>query len=173
LRAPLRHLELDRVIAQVRSSIYALGVENERSGIRDDTANLLHDMRSVVGFEVELFFDGPLDTAIDGDVLEHLLATIREALNNIGKHAEATRASVRLEANETRCTLTITDNGVGITTAPVERSGGLGLANLRRRAESLHGTLVIDSAPGGGTVLTWEVPLGGAEGRREAGGRVE
>ena len=165
----LRHV----VIAQVRSSIYELGMGDESRGIRDDTVNLLHELRSVVGFEIELLFDGPLDTAIDGDVLEHLLATIREALTNIGKHAEATQASVRLAADETWCTLTITDNGVGITGAPTAGSGGLGLANLHRRAEKLHGTLAVGSASGGGTVLTWAVPLGGERDRREAGGRVQ
>ena len=46
--------------------------------------------------------------------------------------------------------------------------GGLGLVNLRRRAEKLHGRFTIESSTVGGTLLTWEVPVGGDDGRRNA-----
>ena len=39
------------------------------------------------------------------------------------------------------------------------RAGGLGLVNLRRRAEKLHGTLVVESPETGGTILSWSVPV--------------
>ena len=87
--------EIDRVIAQVRSTIYELGMGDESRGIRDDIAGLVRELHAVVGFEVELTFDGPVDAAIADQVLEHLLATLREALTNVGKHAHATRASVQ------------------------------------------------------------------------------
>ena len=165
--------ELDRVIAQVRSSIYELGMGDDSRGIRDDVVNLLHELQPVVGFDVEVAFEGPLETAIGEDLVEHLLATIREALTNVGKHARATRASLHLAVDETWCTLTIADDGVGITGAPTVGSGGLGLPNLRRRAEKLHGTLAVDGASGGGTVLTWAVPLGGERDGRDAGGHEQ
>jgi signal transduction histidine kinase len=63
-----------------------------------------------------------------------------------------------VDAGDTSCRLTITDDGVGISGAP-SVSGGLGIPNLRRRAEKLHGTLIVDDVPGGGTQLTWTVPL--------------
>jgi len=151
--------EIDRVIAQVRSTIYELGMGDDSRGIRDDITNLTRELQPVVGCEVDVMFEGPLDATINEQVLEHLLATIREALTNIGKHAHATRASVSVLADGTSCRLTITDDGVGITGEP-SGSGGLGLPNLRRRAEKLHGTLAVDDVPGGGTQLTWTVPLG-------------
>ena len=151
--------EIDRVIAQVRSTIYELGMGDESRGIRDDITTLVRQLHEVVGFEVELTFTGPLDAAIDDLVLEHLLATIREALTNVGKHAHATQASVSMEVDGASCILTITDDGIGLTDAPASPDGGLGLPNLRRRAEKLHGTLSVDSPPGGGMVLTWKVPI--------------
>ena len=151
--------EIDRVIAQVRSTIYELGMGDESRGIRDDVTTLVRQLHEVVGFEVELTFTGPLDAAVDDIVLEHLLATIREALTNVGKHAHATQASVSVEADGATCILIITDDGIGLTDAPASADGGLGLPNLRRRAEKLHGTLSVDSASGGGTVLTWKVPI--------------
>jgi len=151
--------EIDRVIAQVRSTIYELGMGDESRGIRDDISNLVRQLHEVVGFEVALTFTGPLDASIDDRVLEHVLTTIREALTNVGKHAHATQASVSMEVDGASCILTITDDGIGLTDAPASAGGGLGLPNLRRRAEKLHGTLSVDSPPGGGTVLTWKVPI--------------
>jgi len=151
--------EIDQVIAQVRSTIYELGMGEDSRGIRDDIANLVRQLHEVVGFEVGLTFTGPLDAAVDDLVLEHLLATIREALTNVGKHAHATRAAVRVEADGAWCILTIADDGVGLAGTSAAAGGGLGLPNLRRRAEKLHGTLSFDSPPEGGTVLTWKVPI--------------
>ena len=151
--------EIDRVIAQVRSTIYELGMGDASRGIRDDVTSLTRELQTVVGCEVDVMFAGPLDSSINEHVREHLLATIREALTNVGKHAGATHASVSVAVDESWCRLTITDDGVGITHVPAV-GGGLGLANLRRRAEKLHGTLVVGGVPGGGTQLTWTVPLG-------------
>ena len=151
--------EIDRVIAQVRSTIYELGMGEESRGIRDDIANLVHQLHDVVGFEVALTFTGPLDVAVDDLVLEHVLATIREALTNVGKHAHATRASVSVEADGASCILRIADDGIGLSGSSAAAGGGLGLPNLRRRAEKLHGNLSFDSPPDGGTVLTWKVPI--------------
>jgi signal transduction histidine kinase len=152
--------EIDGVITQVRSTIYELGMGDESRGVRDDIVVLVRELNAVVGFEVGLTFDGPVDSAVSGQVLEHMLATLREALTNVGKHAHATRATVLVAVDETCCCLTITDDGVGHTDAGAAAGGGHGLPNLRRRAEKLHGTLTIDGAPDGGTTLTWKVPLG-------------
>ncbi|MGD0746452.1 MAG: GAF domain-containing protein [Acidimicrobiales bacterium] len=151
--------EIDLVIAQVRSTIYELGMGDASRGIRDDVTGLTRELRPVVGCEIDVMFAGPLDSSINEQVREHLLATIREALTNVGKHAHAAHASVSVAADESCCRLTVTDDGVGITRAPAA-SGGLGLANLRRRAEKLHGTFAAEGVPGGGTQLTWTVPLG-------------
>ncbi len=152
--------ELDQVIAQVRSTIYELGLGDHSRGIRDDIASLVGELETVVGFDIELTFAGPIDAAVTDTVLEHLLAVVREALTNISKHAHATRASVSVMVDDSSCCLTIADDGVGMAAAPLSTGGGLGLPNLRRRAEKLRGTLVADTRAGGGTVLTLQVPLG-------------
>jgi signal transduction histidine kinase len=56
------------------------------------------------------------------------------------------------------CHLRVVDNGIGLGVVDDE-DVGLGLVNLRRRAEKMHGTMEMVSPKSGGTVLEWEVPV--------------
>jgi signal transduction histidine kinase len=150
--------EIDRVIGGIRSTIYQLGMNGEDRGTRDRVVSLVRELRSVVGFDVPVSFDGPIDTAISEEVSEQLMATIGEAVTNVGRHAHASRAMVTIEVAQGLCTLTVRDNGVGIDTT-TRRKGGLGLTNLHRRAEKLEGTFQLENAEGGGALATWQVPL--------------
>jgi signal transduction histidine kinase len=150
--------EIDRVIEGIRSTIYQLGMNGEDRGTRDRVVSLLRQLRSAVGFDVEVSFDGPVDTAISEVVAEHLMATLGESVTNIGRHAQATRATVTVRVAEGLCTLTVRDNGVGINESR-RRTGGLGLTNLARRAEKLDGAFHVENDEGGGAIVTWQVPL--------------
>jgi signal transduction histidine kinase len=151
--------EIDQVIQQVRSTIYELGMNGENRGIRDNVITLVRELDTLVGFEVRVSLDGPVDASISDQVAEHLLATIRESVTNIGRHANATEASVNLAVEGDQCRLTISDNGTGFDPS-TPGDGGLGLTNLRRRAEKLNGTFAIEETEGGGTSLVWQVPTG-------------
>jgi signal transduction histidine kinase len=85
------------------------------------------------------------------------MATIREAVSNIERHAHATEATIALSANDGHCQLRVADNGQGFDGN--RRDGGLGLTNMRRRAEKLNGEFDLIRAPTGGTVLIWRVPF--------------
>jgi two-component system sensor histidine kinase DevS len=126
-------------------------------GARDDILALVGELRRGVGFELDVAFDGPVNTAVSEAVAEHLLATIREAVTNVERHANATKAAISLTARDGHCQLQVTDNGRGWRGKG--RQGGLGLTNLRRRAEKLNGRFDIAAVPTGGTVLTWRVPI--------------
>jgi PAS domain S-box-containing protein len=81
----------------------------------------------------------------------------REALNNLLRHAEATRTEMTLRVGKERIQLVLHDNGKGFD-ATAEAAGN-GLRNMRRRAEALGGTLQIHSAPGRGTTLELSFPI--------------
>ena len=107
---------------------------------------LRHDRELVVhSFEVIRAAD---------EVPEHLLAVLRETLSNTARHAKATGVDIDLTADGTTITLTIADNGIGIT--PGNRHSGL--TNLHTRATQLGGTCTIKPHTTGGTIITWHVP---------------
>jgi signal transduction histidine kinase len=150
---------IDDAISQLRSSIYELGLTGGELGLRARIISLLRELTVVVGFEVRRAFEGPVDAAISDAIAEHLLATIREAVTNVGRHARATQASVRLSVRGNDCLLQVTDNGCGLGPHQA-REGGLGLNNMRRRAEKLDGSFELQSEDGA-TLLKWRVPLEG------------
>jgi PAS domain S-box-containing protein len=79
-----------------------------------------------------------------------------EALTNIVKHAQATRAWVRLEVTADRCVVEVRDDGIGGAHPRPEASGLIGLSD---RMGAIGGTLDITSPPSGGTVLRACVPI--------------
>jgi signal transduction histidine kinase len=82
---------------------------------------------------------------------------IQEALNNVARHAEASRAAVTISANDVELRAEITDNGIGFE--PDDRLlHSLGLAGMVERAALAGGAVDIASAPGDGTTVKLEVP---------------
>jgi signal transduction histidine kinase len=82
-----------------------------------------------------------------------------EALANVAKHAQASRAWLTLTADERAVALSVDDDGIG----PRELMAGSGLRGLRDRVETLGGFLDITGRSGQGTRLRAVVPLGGAD----------
>lgn len=89
--------------------------------------------------------DSILDDAVLG---EAMLRIAEEALANVLRHSRATRVSIRLHRQDEQIALSIADNGIG----GADSSSGMGLANMRGRAESLPGgQFELISMPGAGT----------------------
>jgi signal transduction histidine kinase len=78
-----------------------------------------------------------------------------EALTNVAKYAHASTAFVRLSVECDRLRVQVRDDGVG----GADPDTGTGLRGLRDRVDALDGRLEVDSPPGGGTIVTVEVPL--------------
>lgn len=81
---------------------------------------------------------------------------LQEHLTNVVKHAEAKHVEVTLRRSQDKLTLVVVDDGKGFDTA--QRSEGIGLRNMRSRAESLMGIFSIDSQPGKGSTLFVQLP---------------
>jgi len=151
--------ELDETIRQIRSTIFALQAPRRPGpSLRAEILALATEAGQGLGFEPHIRLEGPLDHGVRDDVARHLVATLREALSNVVRHAGAERVDVTVAlARGGGLTATVVDDGAGIGQVP--RPGGRGLANMAHRAEELGGSLSVEAGPGGrGTALTWSVP---------------
>jgi signal transduction histidine kinase len=84
-------------------------------------------------------------------------------LTNILRHAQATRVVVAMKEEDGMFTLTVTDNGRGITAAEKLSRESLGLLGMQERAHLIGGRVDIDGLQGTGTTLHVRIPLGGNE----------
>lgn len=87
---------------------------------------------------------------------------VQEALTNVRKHARATHARVEIGREGDKLFTLIADDGVGFNAAARARGEfpQFGLSTMRERAESIGGKLTIDSTPGTGTEVRFELPIG-------------
>lgn len=122
---------------------------------------LTSDLTDHFGIPIAVGFIGPT-RRLPSDVELVLFRIAQEALRNVGKHAEASRAWVTLEFGGDKVILTIKDNGKGFrlpkSMEHLTSGGKLGLAGMLERAQLIEGRLTIESEPGEGTTITVEVP---------------
>jgi signal transduction histidine kinase len=81
-----------------------------------------------------------------------------EALQNVAKYAQASRASVRLSATDGSLDFAVQDDGAGFDSAATPR--GSGLTNMIDRIDALGGSLEVTSVPGEGTRIKGSLPIG-------------
>jgi signal transduction histidine kinase len=104
----------------------------------------------------------PVDVVVDGvgrlsqDVEAAVYFSCLEALQNVAKYAEASRATISLETREGSLVFTVSDDGRGFD--PMFAARGSGLQGMADRIEAIGGTLEIDSTPGQGTTVTGSAP---------------
>lgn len=151
--------EIDRVIGDLRNYIFGLrpGVVSG-AGLGDALSQLGHEFEDRTGITVALDVDPALEQPLAG-VAAHVVQMARESLSNVARHAQAATCRVSLRRADSRAVLEVDDDGVGFDVegpAPA----GLGLQNLRSRAESLGGRLVVKSPPGEGTTVQVSLPIG-------------
>ncbi len=116
--------------------------------------------------EIDLSLDA--DDDVGGLPPEAELAVYRivqEALSNVVRHSGAVRAAVRVTRDPDRLVVTIEDDGHGFNVPEVRAAGrGLGLFGMGERAAYLGGRVDVQSAPGTGTRVRAEIPLGDPDG---------
>ncbi len=92
-----------------------------------------------------------------------LFRIVQESLNNIGKHAQSSKAEVNLEFTDSLVNITVSDNGKGFqvpqTMGDLSHSGKLGLVGMQERVSLLGGSLDIKSEAGQGTTVNVSVAL--------------
>jgi PAS domain S-box-containing protein len=110
---------------------------------------------------VECEVDDRLEEEPPAELRTLLYRVTQEALANVRKHARAGRVEVTLSsALDSAFAVRVRDDGVGFDPAATDagRPGHLGMLGMRERVESAGGHLRVESAPGGGTTVDFELP---------------
>lgn len=134
------------------------------SGLMDYISAFTEEFLRVAGIRCRMDLPEALPAApVAAETRYNLFLALKEALNNVVKHARATEVWLRLRLEPGEITLVIEDNGQGL--APNGGGGGAarlmsghGLTNLRKRLETVGGRCRVDSTAGKGTRVDLTVP---------------
>jgi len=126
-------------------------------GFIDPVEDIIKNMQMVRPIRVEFECDPALEDELSQDVQLTLYRIIQEQTNNIMRYAEADYVKIAIELNTDHLLLLIQDNGKGFDTT--KQTKGIGLLNMLNRAETLGGTMQIDSKPQEGCRLLVQIPV--------------
>jgi signal transduction histidine kinase len=130
----------------------------EREGLVGALQQRLNAVEGRAGMDARLLLEGTFE--LPAPLEEELYRIAEEALNNALKHAAATSVRVWLRTEGDHVALEVADNGWGFEPDAVGDRGGMGLANMRQRAERLGGSLTVHSSLGEGTKIKASLPVG-------------
>jgi signal transduction histidine kinase/ligand-binding sensor domain-containing protein len=99
----------------------------------------------------------PPDRTVSSEVRHHLFFVVKEALNNVVRHAHATAVTLRVLVSDESLSIIVGDNGQGFAEA-ADNAYADGLRNMRQRMAEIDGQVLIESHPGGGTILSFIYP---------------
>jgi two-component system sensor histidine kinase UhpB len=118
---------------------------------------LIEPMQRTNQFEIKLQVDEFENTLVNSDMQTNLYRIVQEQLTNILKHAQADKVKITVRLTKKLIKLCIADNGIGFD--PDSLKDGIGLENIKRRAEMFSGKLKLKSSPGNGCEMIVELPL--------------
>ena len=109
--------------------------------------------------EAEYHTSGFEDQRLASEIENNLYRIAQEALNNVAKHAEASRVNVLLDRREPNVVLIIEDIGKGFISGRDQTDETMGISGMRERASLLGGKLEIESTSGEGATVFVTIPL--------------
>jgi signal transduction histidine kinase len=101
------------------------------------------------------------ELVLDDNRATALFRILQESLNNVLRHAQATKAEIRLNLDGDRLCMKVIDNGIGIFPGCRRKANSFGLVGIKERISTLGGELIIDTGPNKGTSLTVALPVTG------------
>jgi signal transduction histidine kinase/ligand-binding sensor domain-containing protein len=153
-----------RTVTSIDDLVWAVNPVNDTlGGLLEHLAQSLLDTLGPLGVACHVTLPEALaPAAAPADFRRNVLLVVKEACANVARYAAASEVRFTAGVHAGRLRLALADDGVGSTfTGRAAAGGGQGLANMRRRAEGLGGSCILSERPGGGTVVTLDVPLPG------------
>ena len=151
-----------RGIKSLDEIVWAVNPRNDTlADLLDYAGQYAVDFLQTAGIRCRIDFPTgqPPHNIISGEARHGLFLAVKEALNNIVKHAQATEVWLRVRITESSLEWVIEDNGRGFTAPPEADALTDGLRNMRQRLAEMGGRCSIESSPGAGARIRFELPL--------------
>jgi two-component system, NarL family, sensor histidine kinase DegS len=145
--------EIRRFIFDLRPTMLA------QRGLIGTVEHYINTYRTFLPDEIELQLP-PAPPGLNPDQELAAFRVIQESLQNVHRHADATRCVISIESNEHGLTVEVRDNGRGFDPSGVRigSRGGSGIIGMRERAEVIGARLSVDSRSGEGCTVTLRIP---------------
>ena len=149
---------LQTTINEIRSLSKRLSAPSlGKMKLSESVKELMQSVAATGRIEVSFDLSGIEELEVNHEMHITIYRIIQEQLTNIIKHAEASEVKLMLDFIDHYLFLSVVDNGRGFSLS--EQKSGMGITNMITRAESLHGTVSIYTAPGRGCTLEAKLPL--------------
>lgn len=142
-----------RVIANLRPEAI------ERLGLSGAIEWQAHDFQDRTGIPVQIRSELETTRSTDPHAATALFRIFQELLNNVAKHAMASRVEATLGEDKEFLLMQIKDDGIGISKSDLQKTTSFGLLGLKERVFLLHGNVEIQGVPDKGTTVTVRIPL--------------
>lgn len=151
---------LDEASAELRSiSHNIMPATLSKLGLLPALKNLSEKISSAKGLQVH-FSAHEFESRLDEQTEISIYRIVLELINNILKHASASKALVQLVRHPDSINITVEDNGKGFDFQKVlAEKKGIGLGNIHSRVEYMKGILDVDTLQGRGTTVIIDIPL--------------
>lgn len=144
-------------IEEIRKLTKGLVTDIKNLGLRLAIENIAHDTMEVSSIEISCHVENFIENSVNDKFKLNAFRIIQEQLNNILKHANATKMNINLSQNKKSVSLVITDNGIGFDTN--KKYIGIGIENIKSRAKAYNGNARFISYPGKGCALKLSFPV--------------
>jgi len=150
---------LDEAVQEVRNISHNLmPVALVSKGLFAAIHGLAERINQGAGPQMEVYAED-VDQRFSADYELAVYRMVQEVLNNMLKHADASRIVLDMQLDENELTISIRDNGKGFALNKMKESKGIGWANLQARTDILGGMMEVESTEGQGTTVFFALPL--------------
>jgi len=149
---------INNAIEELRKLSHELAPASfDNRSLKDAFVNLLMTFNLNKQFDIKLDFDEQCN-ALNGEIQLNLYRIMQEQIKNIVKYSAASKIEVDVIQSNGSVNMRIFDNGKGFNVKAAKN--GIGLSNIKKRAESFSGKFILNSAPGKGCEIIVAIPRG-------------
>jgi PAS domain S-box-containing protein len=125
--------------------------------LKDQIHSLVKVMEEGIGFKITFEYHIDEKSELLNDLKLNVYRIVQEQLNNVYKHASASRAMVKIYSEKNQIFISIQDNGIGFEVGL--KKNGVGIVNIINRVESFNGEASFQTNPGIGCKLDIRIPM--------------